>query len=72
MADAPRNDLRITRNAGGWALLEIARAPVNSMDLQLWRQLTAALDELEADPQVGALGRAEAAAASVPKQVRNK
>lgn len=49
---AARNDLRITRNAGGWALLEIVREPVNSMDLALWQQLAAALGELEADPQV--------------------
>lgn len=51
-AAGPRNDLRITRNEGGWALLEIVREPVNSMDLALWQQLAAALDELEADPQV--------------------
>lgn len=51
-AAGPRNDLRITRNEGGWAVLEIVREPVNSMDLALWQQLAAALDELEADPQV--------------------
>ena len=51
-AAGPRNDLHITRNEGGWAVLEIVREPVNSMDLALWQQLAAALDELEADPQV--------------------
>ncbi|MCX6128818.1 MAG: enoyl-CoA hydratase-related protein [Proteobacteria bacterium] len=36
----------------GYALLTLCREPVNSMNLDLWRQLAAALDALEANPKV--------------------
>ncbi|KAJ3357054.1 dodecenoyl-CoA isomerase [Kappamyces sp. JEL0680] len=37
---------------GGWALLTIKREPVNSMNLELWQGLQAALDACEADPAI--------------------
>ena len=37
---------------GGYAVVTIAREPVNSMNLDLWRQLTDALVKLEDDPAV--------------------
>ena len=39
----------------GYAVLTICREPVNSMNLDLWRQLSAALESLEADPNVRGL-----------------
>ena len=32
-----------------WAILSLAREPVNSLNLEVWRQLKAAFDKLEAD-----------------------
>ena len=34
---------------GGFALVLLRREPVNLMDLAMWQQLLAALDQLEAD-----------------------
>ncbi len=42
----------IEKKSGGYAILTINREPVNSMNLDLWRQLATALDALEADPSV--------------------
>lgn len=36
----------------GYAVATIAREPVNSMNLELWRELLATLEALEADPAV--------------------
>lgn len=41
-----------THKPGGYALLSICREPVNSMNLDLWSQLDAALTELEANRDV--------------------
>lgn len=43
--------LRVERRPGGHALVVLCREPVNTMHLAFWRQLTATLEELEADPQ---------------------
>ena len=40
------------RAGGGYAVVTLAREPVNIMDTALWRQLTAVLDAAEADPRV--------------------
>jgi len=42
----------VGREEGGIAVVTIAKEPVNTMDLGLWRELLAALEALEADPQV--------------------
>ena len=44
--------VHIEKKAQGYAVLTLAREPVNSMNLDLWRQLASALDALEADPSV--------------------
>ncbi len=36
----------------GFAVLSMAKEPVNSMDLRLWQELEQALNKLEADPSV--------------------
>ena len=47
--------LRVERREG-YAAVVLCREPVNTMNLAFWQQLTATLDELEADPAVrGAL-----------------
>ena len=42
----------IDKKADGYAVLTITREPVNSMDLDLWRELAAVLEQLEADIEV--------------------
>ncbi|KAI3425765.1 hypothetical protein D9Q98_007740 [Chlorella vulgaris] len=42
--------LRVERRKGAYALVVLCREPVNTMNLSFWQQLTAVLDELEADP----------------------
>jgi len=37
---------------GNHAVLSLAREPVNSLNTEVWRQLKAAFDALEADPEV--------------------
>jgi Delta3-Delta2-enoyl-CoA isomerase len=37
---------------GGYALVTMAREPVNTLDMGMWRQLLSALDDLEADGAV--------------------
>lgn len=44
--------LRIERRQGGFAHVVLCREPVNTMSLGFWHQLSAALDKLEADPEV--------------------
>lgn len=44
--------VRVERGSDGLAVLTLAREPVNSMNLELWSELGAALDALEADPAV--------------------
>ncbi|KAI8906529.1 ClpP/crotonase [Powellomyces hirtus] len=48
----PGNYINTTVKPGGYAELSIQREPVNSMNLEMWEQLTAALDKLEQDPKV--------------------
>ena len=57
MSGAPSESayLRVERREG-YAAVVLCREPVNTMNLAFWQQLTATLDELEADPAVrGAL-----------------
>lgn len=35
-----------------YAIIKLQREPVNTMNLKFWELLTAALDDLEADPDV--------------------
>lgn len=51
MATQPERFLRIERRPGGFAHVVLCREPVNTMSLGFWHQLSAALDELEADPE---------------------
>lgn len=44
--------ITVDKKPGGYAVATIARQPVNSMDLELWRELLATLETLEADPAV--------------------
>ena len=44
--------VRVERGSDGLAVLTLCREPVNSMNLELWSELGAALDSLEADPSV--------------------
>lgn len=44
--------LRIERRAEGFAVVTLAREPVNTLNLDAWRALDSALTQLEADPQV--------------------
>jgi len=37
---------------GSYAILSLAREPVNSLNTEVWSQLKAAFDALEADPDV--------------------
>jgi enoyl-CoA hydratase/carnithine racemase len=37
---------------GNYAVLALAREPVNSLNTEVWSQLKAAFDDLEADPSV--------------------
>ena len=37
---------------GGYAIVTLAKEPVNSLDLETWQQLEHALDRLEGDPSV--------------------
>ena len=46
------SSISIERHPGGIAVVTMAREPVNSMNLDVWRQLSAALEELEADPAI--------------------
>jgi 3,2-trans-enoyl-CoA isomerase len=41
--------VQVTRN-GPFAVVSLAKPPVNTMDLAMWEALTATLDALEADP----------------------
>jgi enoyl-CoA hydratase/carnithine racemase len=41
----------VTKAGGGVAVVMLAKEPVNSMNLDLWRQLQSALDACEADPE---------------------
>ena len=38
--------------SGGVAVVTLAKEPVNSMDLDLWRRLQAALDQCQQNPEV--------------------
>lgn len=59
--------VRVERR-GAYALVVLQREPVNTMNLAFWQQLTATLDELEADPQVGGqAARRYSAAGSTPQ-----
>ena len=42
----------VSKADGGAAVVTLAKEPVNSMNLDLWRQLQAALDQCEQDPEV--------------------
>lgn len=42
----------VDRRSEGFAVATIAREPINSMDLSLWRELLATLEALEADTDV--------------------
>lgn len=45
--------LRVERREGRpWAVVFLQREPVNAMSLRLWRALAAAVERLEADPEV--------------------
>ena len=44
--------LSLDRKPEGYAVLTIAREPVNSMNLELWRQLADVLEQLEADSSI--------------------
>lgn len=46
------NFLSIDKKDGGYAIVSLNREPVNSMNLDLWRQLSTTLDALEADRSV--------------------
>ena len=41
----------VAKPGGSVAVVTLAKEPVNSMDLDLWRQLQRALDVCEADPE---------------------
>lgn len=45
----------VSREAGGIAVVTIAKEPVNSMDLGLWRELLAVIEALEEDREVRAM-----------------
>jgi len=45
----------VSKEAGGLALLALGNEPVNIMSLQLWKELGAALDALEADSEIRAI-----------------
>ncbi len=47
--------VRIEKKPGAYALLHICREPVNSMNLELWQQLSGALQELEEDGDIRAV-----------------
>lgn len=47
--------VQVERRPGGYAILTLCKEPVNSLDLEAWKQLEAALDDLEADPSVSGL-----------------
>ncbi len=42
----------VSKAGGGVAVVTLAKEPVNSMNLDLWRQLQGALDQCEQDPEV--------------------
>jgi len=42
----------VSKAGGGAAVVTLAKEPVNSMNLDLWRQLQGALDQCEQDPEV--------------------
>ncbi len=44
--------IKVDKRPTGYAVATIAREPVNSMHLELWRELLATLEALEADPAV--------------------
>ncbi len=44
--------ISIEKKPDSYAILTIAREPVNSMNLDLWRQLSEALDQLEGDSSI--------------------
>lgn len=44
--------ISVEKREGGYVVLSIKREPVNSMNLDLWRQLATHLDELEKDSSV--------------------
>ena len=54
MSDSPKA-VSTEIKSGGYAIVTIAREPVNSMNLELWRDLASTLAELEANPQVHGL-----------------
>jgi len=44
--------VNIERKEGGYAVIYLAKEPVNSMDLELWKQIRAAFAECEADSTI--------------------
>jgi len=54
MSDSPKAVSTEIKSAG-YAVVTVAREPVNSMNLELWRELAATLDELEANREVHGL-----------------
>ena len=44
--------VHIERKEGGYAVIYLAKEPVNSMDLELWKQIRAAFAECEADSTI--------------------
>ena len=42
----------VNKAGGGVAVVTLAKEPVNSMDLDLWRRLQGALNQCEQDPEV--------------------
>lgn len=44
--------LKVEKQAGGYAIVHIAREPANVMDLEFWQQLTSAVEGLEQDADV--------------------
>jgi len=49
------SSVSIDREAGGIAVVTLAKEPVNTMDLSLWEELLAAINTLEADSEVRAV-----------------
>lgn len=44
--------LREERRPDGYVIVSLCREPVNTLDLQLWRELKDSLTQLERDPSV--------------------
>lgn len=47
--------VQVEKRPGGFAVLTLTKEPVNSLNLQCWQQLEAALDSCEADPSISGL-----------------